>query len=328
MRVVGWVEFEDGVLSGASASVLTLGRHLAKKSGGAFWTFIAVPEDQADSAVRAVSGYDATGVALWKGAEGDLLNTSALSSALVNAVRKASADVVLVPDSVTGREVGSRTAQALSAGFVNRIASLEYQDETIRFTKPNFGGKYRVQGFAKTLPCVFALPSGMGQTPGEARDLEVIEVLPDPETLGAVALVERAPAEKVTVRLEEAGVIVSGGRGLGKPEGFALIREVAHLIGAEVGASRAVVDSGWIPYAHQVGQTGKTVKPKVYIACGISGAVQHRAGMQGSEFIIAINKDKSAPIFQIADLGAVGDLYAILPKVIEKIKERGLAPRR
>ncbi|MGH8103816.1 MAG: electron transfer flavoprotein subunit alpha/FixB family protein, partial [bacterium] len=140
-------------------------------------------------------------------------------------------------------------------------------------------------------------------------------------------LVEIKKAQRKSVRLEEAMIIVSGGRGLGKPDGFDLIRQFAHMVGAEVGASRAVVDLGWIPYEHQVGQTGKTVRPKLYFACGISGSVQHRAGMQNSEIIVAINKDANAPIFQIADYGIVGDLYQVLPVLIEKFSEKHLAAK-
>jgi electron transfer flavoprotein alpha subunit len=140
---------------------------------------------------------------------------------------------------------------------------------------------------------------------------------------GSAKIVQSHIEERSGPKLEEAAVVVSGGRGLGEADKYALIEEIAKLLKGAPGASRAIVDAGWVPYSHQVGQTGKTVKPTVYIACGISGATQHMVGMKGSKNIVAINKDADAPIFQIADLGIVGDVHKVLPALIEALKARG-----
>lgn len=155
------------------------------------------------------------------------------------------------------------------------------------------------------------------------RKGEIVAIHPPVELLQSrVRVLESVVGEAAKVNIQDADILVSGGRGLETAKGFELLRKLADVLGAKVSASRAVVDAGWIPYPHQVGQTGKTVAPKLYIACGISGAIQHVAGMQSAETIVAINRDEHASIFNVADYGIVGDLYEIIPKLIAKIEER------
>ena len=145
---------------------------------------------------------------------------------------------------------------------------------------------------------------------------------PTPGATNAARILDRHVEARTGPKLDEASVVVSGGRGLGSAENYALVEELANLLHGAAGASRAIVDAGWVPYSHQVGQTGKTVKPTVYVACGISGATQHLVGMKGSKNIVAINKDQDAPIFSVADLGIVGDVLKVLPALIEALKAR------
>jgi electron transfer flavoprotein alpha subunit len=166
-------------------------------------------------------------------------------------------------------------------------------------------------------PKSFAAEPGGGGTP------EVVEVeVPDSGATNGARVLQRHVEERTGPKLDEAAVVVSGGRGLGEASKYEMIEELAKLLHAAPGASRAIVDAGWVPYSHQVGQTGKTVKPTVYIACGISGATQHMVGMKGSKNIVAINKDREAPIFSIADLGVVGDVHKVVPRLIEALKAR------
>ncbi|HLG92251.1 MAG TPA: electron transfer flavoprotein subunit alpha/FixB family protein, partial [Acidimicrobiales bacterium] len=157
---------------------------------------------------------------------------------------------------------------------------------------------------------------------GAAAEVVPLEV-PDTGARNAARVLERHVEERTGPKLDEADVVVSGGRGLGAAENFAMVEELARLLNGAPGASRAIVDAGWVPYAYQVGQTGKTVKPNVYVALGISGATQHLVGMKGAKNIVAVNKDKEAPIFSVADLGVVGDVHKVVPKLIEALKARG-----
>jgi len=227
-----------------------------------------------------------------------------------------------------GRDLAPRVATRLQTGLTADCTGLEIdkKEGNLIQTRPAWGGNimariispYHRPQMATVRPKVMKRAR-----PGHSKKAEIIEIEPkvsqDNEAVKIISLIRE---EKEAVDLQGAEIIVSGGRGLGKPENFSLIRKLADLLGGAVGASRAVVDADWIQPYHQVGQTGKTVQPKLYIACGISGAIQHQVGMRTSEVIVAINKDPEAPIFNIATYGIVEDLHKFLPVLIEKLEKR------
>lgn len=247
---------------------------------------------------------------------------------LCELIEKYGPSVMLIGATNNGRDIGPRISCRLGTGLTADCTALDIDDETgnMAWTRPAFGGNlmatimcpdHRPQ-LGTVRPGVFKKSE-----PGEVKDIPVIkekvEITDAEKRVELLEVINEMAGELVD--LENAEIIVSGGRGVGGPEGFAPVRELAEVLGATVGASRAAVDAGWIPHAHQVGQTGKTVGPKIYIACGISGAIQHLAGMSSSDVIIAINKDPDAPIFNVADYGLVGDLKVVLPILTEKIRK-------
>ncbi|MFB3881824.1 MAG: FAD-binding protein [Armatimonadota bacterium] len=254
--------------------------------------------------------------------------TGPYTDVLAGLINQHKPEIVLISATPQGRDLAPRVAARLSAGLTADCTGLDI-DESERLlvqTRPAFGGNLMA-----TIVSRHARPQMATVRPGVMKALE-----PDPSRTGEIVNVpvhldERSMLTRIVeivqletdgqVNLQDAEIIVSGGRGLGKPENFALIRELAEALGGAVGASRAAVDAGWIPAYHQVGQTGRTVQPKLYIACGISGAVQHLAGMSSADCIIAINKDPAAPIFNIATYSIVGDLFEIVPRLTRKLKE-------
>jgi electron transfer flavoprotein alpha subunit len=223
-----------------------------------------------------------------------------------------------------GRDIASRLSARLGTALIANATDLERKGEGYSVVSPVFGGSLLVTTVPKAAAPALVLvrPKAFAAEPGDGGKPEV-ELLTDPVAGKPAPRVVRREKEKAAgPRLEDAAVIVSGGRGLGSPENFGMLEELAAELGAAVGASRAVVDAGWKPYSMQIGQTGKTVKPTVYIAVGISGAMQHTVGMKGAKTIIAINKDPEAPIFKLADLGVIGDVHRVVPQLIEAVRAR------
>ncbi|HXV95120.1 MAG TPA: electron transfer flavoprotein subunit alpha/FixB family protein [Gaiellaceae bacterium] len=243
---------------------------------------------------------------------------------LANLVREKGFDTVLFGASVLSADVAAGLAARLGAGLNWDLVGLELRDGQLVGRRAALQDSVYADVGWKGEPRLALVRSGTFEpveTGGEAEVEELPVELEDFST--RAVMVERAHAESEGPSIEDADVIVAGGRGLGEPDKFALLEELAKALGGAVAATRAVVDAGWYPYATQVGQTGKTVAPKLYVACGISGAIQHKVGMQGSGTIVAINKDPNAPIFEYADVGVVGDLHQIVPRLTELVKERG-----
>ncbi len=255
----------------------------------------------------------------------DLLTTyssTAAAKIVADVAGQAGADCIIFPANATGYELAPRVAAKLEAGYVADCVSLENKDGEIIAKKPVYAGKAMISTKANTPRKVYSIrPNVFTATKADTKaDLNVNEFAPELSDADVKVKVTELAKNEGKLDVLEADVVVSGGRGIKGPENYYLIESLAEAFGAAVGASRAVVDAGWRPHSEQVGQTGKTVSPSLYVACGISGAVQHLAGMSSSKIIVAINKDKDAPIFKVADYGIVGDIFDVLPKLTEKLK--------
>jgi electron transfer flavoprotein alpha subunit len=313
-----WVyaEAADGKVAPITLEMLTKARELAG-------TVEAVYGDgDADAIAEALGSHGATKVY----ATGDLQgHTPAVpvSSAMAKLIEGGEApDLIFFGTTYEGRDVAARLSVALDKPVITNNTDIEVEGDDVVLTEPVFGGnklvrtKFTTPGpnIALIRPKSFAAE----ESGGGAAEVVTVEV-PD---YGAAKVTNRHIEESTGPKLDEAAIVVSGGRGLGEAAKYEMIEELAKALKAAPGASRAIVDAGWVPYSYQVGQTGKVVKPEVYIAIGISGATQHMVGMKGSKNIVAVNKDPEAPIFSIADLGVVGDVHKVVPKLIEELKSR------
>jgi electron transfer flavoprotein alpha subunit len=278
----------------------------------------------ADALAGALGEYGAA--TLYAVDPGDALPGVVGAAALESLAAEHAPDVVLFAQSYDGRDAISRLSVKLDRPVLTNGTSLRADGDKVVVGAAIFGGNTLVDTeFEGEAPFLAAIrPKSFAAEPGDGGAAQVVAVsAPDAGRAGEAKVLERHVEEREGPKLEEATVVVSGGRGLGSAEAFdPLVEQLAKLLGGASGASRAIVDAGWVPYAKQVGQTGKVVKPKVYIALGISGATQHMVGMKGSENIIAVNKDAEAPIFGIADLGIVGDVHKVVPKLIEALQAR------
>ncbi|HZQ57228.1 MAG TPA: electron transfer flavoprotein subunit alpha/FixB family protein [Acidimicrobiales bacterium] len=256
---------------------------------------------------------------------GGALPGAPVGSAIAAAVQQGGVDAVLVPHTYDGRDIAARLSAKLDRPVLTNVTDLRLDGDRLVVGTSIFGGTLNLDTvFTGGAPNIVVVkPKSFAAEERGASAAEVVPLaIPDAGATNAARIVNRHVEERVGPKLDEADVVVSGGRGLGEAGKYQMIEDLAKLLKGAPGASRAIVDAGWVPYAYQVGQTGKTVKPLVYIACGISGATQHLVGMKGAKNIIAINKDKEAPIFSVADLGIVGDVHKVVPQLIDALKAR------
>jgi electron transfer flavoprotein alpha subunit len=243
--------------------------------------------------------------------------------ALATLVRGEGIDTILFAATVLSADVAAGLSARLGAGLNWDLTDLVQENGTLVGKRPALGDSVYVDVGWSSEPRLALIRAGTFEPKETGGDAEVAEFDFELEDFSLQAtMLEQAHAESEGPSIEEADVIVAGGRGLGSPDNFKLVEDLAQALGGAVAATRAVVDAGWYPYATQVGQTGKTVSPKLYVACGISGAIQHKVGMQSSSVIVAINKDPNAPIFEFCDLGVVGDLHEVVPKLTELVRSR------
>ena len=316
-----WVvaEVVDGSPTTTTLELLTQARAMSSTTEAVAWGAGTA------SAAAELGNYGATTVHD-VGDIGDVLPGASVAGAIAEQVKAGTGpDVILVPASYDGRDIAGRLSARLDTPVITNVVGLTVEGDDVRSQHGLFGGAQVASAhFTGDRPFIFVVraksfaPEAAG---GGAAQVNAVSV-PDLGATNEAKVVARHVEELSGPKLDEAEVVVSGGRGLGGAEHYALIEDLAKLLKGAAGASRAIVDAGWVPYSHQVGQTGKTVKPTLYIACGISGATQHLVGMKGSKNIVAINKDQDAPIFSVADLGIVGDVHKVLPKLIEALKAR------
>jgi electron transfer flavoprotein alpha subunit len=323
-----FIEHEQEKVSSVSFELLGEGRKLADDLGCQLCGLLLCDGGQTEKFTKEVIAYGAEKVYVMESPLLKTYRTEPFAAGAVALIGKHKPEVVLFGATTQGRDFAGNVATTLEAGLTADCTGLDIDQETkhLKQTRPAFGGnimavildypQYRPQ-MATVRPKVFPMPARDESKKGEVLR-ETLSMTEEQVRTRVLEFLRGAEA----VNLVDAEIIVSGGRGIGNSENFKVIRQLAEALGAAVGASRAAVDSGWISYEHQVGQTGRTVRPKIYIAAGISGAIQHQAGMKTSDIIVAVNKDPEAPIFKIATYGIVGDLFAVLPMLTEEFKKR------
>ncbi|HXW77005.1 MAG TPA: electron transfer flavoprotein subunit alpha/FixB family protein [Candidatus Eremiobacteraceae bacterium] len=319
--VVVYVEQEQGTLRRIGFEMCTKGADLAAALGGACTAVVLGPGAPQAAEQLKKTPVDAIDVGADLPLDRFLLDPAV--DALEALLKQAGPSLVLFPASNAGKDLAARVAVRLGAGIITEATDVAVKDGAVSVQSPKFGGTViGTIGFKNADYGVVVCRPNSFVAREQAGKGEIVALAPPAGKTYRVAIEERVAQESGALAVDEASIVVSGGRGLGGPEHFDIIEDLARALGGAVGASRAVVDAGWISHSHQVGQTGKTVSPQLYIACGISGAIQHKVGMRSSGIIVAINKDPNAPIFEFCDFGAVGDVFEIVPALTKLVRAR------
>ncbi|MFN0157278.1 MAG: electron transfer flavoprotein subunit alpha/FixB family protein [Bacteroidota bacterium] len=319
MKVLAFAELRENKFKKSAFETVKAARGIADQIGAEFVALV-VGNNLNDVAAE-LAHYGAARVIAVDAPEFANHSNTAVAKVIAEVAKRESAQMVFLPASQMGKDLAPRVAVKLGAGVAADCIALRVEGGDVVATRPVFAGKGMIDVRVKTSTKVYTLRPNVFtavSAPGNVT-VEKQSVATTTDDFASVVKAVKVAAGRPDVT--EADIIVSGGRGLKGPENFHLIEQLADVLGAGVGASRAVVDAGWRPHDEQVGQTGKTVSPTMYVACGISGAVQHLAGMSSSKFIVAINKDKDAPIFQVADYGIVGDVFEVLPELTTQLKK-------
>lgn len=316
-KVLVYLEQRNGSIKKSSLEAVKVGKDFAEKYNAGLEA-VVIGNDI--NKLEQIGGYGVSKITHYKNKDMELYSASAYTDLVAKHAQENGADVLIFADTALGKDLAPRVAARINAGIAIDCINFDFDDNNVIATRPVYAGKALLNVKVKSTVKIFTIRPNVfnaGEPTGNTAEVEVKEVN-DPNLTVKVTEVKKSEGK---LDVAEADIIVSGGRGLKAPENFAMVEELAELLGAAVGASRAVVDAGWRPHREQVGQTGKTVTPTLYIAVGISGAIQHLAGMRSSKYIVAINKDKDAPIFEIADYGITGDAFEVVPALIEELKK-------
>jgi electron transfer flavoprotein alpha subunit len=320
MKILAFAEQRDNKLKKSTFEVIRTARTIADQTGGELIALVI--GDQVQAIAGELGGYGATKVLAVQQPKLGKYSSTAYAKVIAEVAKKEQADIVLLPATAMGKDSAPRIAVKLNAGLASDCIALKVDGDNIIATRPVYAGKALTEIKINSAFKIFTLRPNVfpsGTSTGAVAAVEVADISLAESDFASLVIETTQASGNIDVA--EADIIVTGGRGMKGPENFKMIEDLAGVLGGAVGASRAVVDAGWRPHNEQVGQTGKTVSPSLYIAVAVSGAIQHLAGMSSSKYIVAINKDKDANIFQVADYGIVADAFDIVPAIIQETKK-------